>query len=231
MSWPIHPRESARLAALKQYEIMDSSAERAYDELVELAAQLFGVPIAMVVFVDAKRQWFKSKVGMPTAETSREHAFCAYTILDDELFIVPDAKADARFIDNPLVSGDPNIRFYAGAPLISSQGFELGSFCLIDTKPRELDQSQRLILRTLANQVMTLLELRRTTKEMAEALKREAQLRELLPICSYCKNIRDDEGYWQRIESYLNLNAGVELSHGICPDCLNIHFPDEPDES
>lgn len=227
MSWPIHPRENARLAALSQYEIMDSNAEEAYDDLVHLATQLFGVPTALVVLVDAHRQWFKAKIGIQASETPREHAFCSYTILDDELLIVPDARADPRFVNNPLVTDEPNIRFYAGAPLISPQGLEIGSFCLIDSKPRELDQDQRLMLKTLAKQAMTLLELRRAAKELAQALQRESQLRELLPICSYCKNIRDDEGYWQRIESYLNINAGVELSHGICPDCLVIHFPEE----
>lgn len=92
MSWPIHPRESARLVALKQYEIMDSSAEAAYDELVLLATKLFDVPTAMVVLLDERRQWFKAKVGMTPQETPREHAFCSYTILDDEIMIVPDAR-------------------------------------------------------------------------------------------------------------------------------------------
>lgn len=134
-------------------------------------------------------------------------------------------------MNNPLVTGEPKIRFYAGAPLISPQGLELGSLCLIDVEPRQLEPNERLMLKTLANQVMTLLELRRAANDLAKALQREAQLLELIPICSYCKNIRDDEGYWQRIESYLNINTGIVLSHGICPDCLVIHFPDEPEET
>ena len=229
MSWPVHPREAERQRALLDYEILDSTAEQAYDDLVELAATLFQVPTALVVFIDERRQWFKARRGYPSCETPREHAFCAHAILSDEVMVVPDALDDPRFQENPLVVGPPGIRFYAGAPLRSPQGLALGTLCIIDEVPRGLDEAGQALLERLARQVMASLELRRTAADLARALKREEQLRELLPICAYCKNIRDDEGYWQRVESYLHTVTGADLSHGICPSCFEQRFSEEPE--
>jgi diguanylate cyclase (GGDEF)-like protein len=130
--------------------VLDTGESESFDRITRLAANLLDVPIALVVLVDSDRQWFKSRVGLATHETPREHAFCGYTILGNDLFEVPDASIDERFANNPLVTGDPYIRFYAGLPLASANGENLGSLCVIDRKPRSLDARQLEILKDLA---------------------------------------------------------------------------------
>src|SRR5256714_8347120 len=169
MSAPIPLNEVKRLKVLWQYEVLDTVPEEVFDDLPELAARICEAPIAMITLVDEKRQWFKSKVGVTLNETSRDISFCSRAIEQSELFIVPDAAADARFAQNPLVTSDPKIRFYAGAPLISPDGYALGTLCVIDKVPRELRPEQKQALRVLARHVMTQLELRRHSKELHEA--------------------------------------------------------------
>ncbi|MFM0296133.1 sensor domain-containing diguanylate cyclase [Paraburkholderia sp. RL17-383-BIF-A] len=142
--------ESARLDTLRALHILDTLPEERFDRLTRLAKRLFGVPIALVSLVDADRQWFKSCVGLNVSETSRDVSFCAHAIVGDEILMVPDTFADERFHDNPLVTDSPNIRFYAGCPLTVPNGSKLGTLCLIDTKPRGLDEEERELLRDLA---------------------------------------------------------------------------------
>ena len=160
--------DSARLQALDRYGILDTEPEAAFDDLTQLAAHIFVVPIALVSLVDAKRQWFKSKVGLHVRETPKEISFCIHAIQEKQIFEVPDALQDARFRTSPLVTGDPRIRFYAGAPLATPDGQNIGTLCLIDRVPRRLTTEQREILSRLARQVMTQLEFRRTAAQLAQ---------------------------------------------------------------
>ena len=171
---PIPMNEDDRLSALKSYKILDTDAEQAFDDLTLLASQICQTPVALVSFVDSDRQWFKSRVGVEAVQTPRDAACCAHAILSpDELFVVDSALQDDRFADNPLVTGEPEIRFYAGAPLTTSNGHALGTLCVIDTKPRQLTPEQMEGLRALSRQVIVHLELRRAREELKE--KSQAQ--------------------------------------------------------
>jgi diguanylate cyclase (GGDEF)-like protein len=142
--------EATRLDTLRSLNILDTSPEERFDRLTRLAKRLFGVPIALISLVDADRQWFKSCQGLNVSQTARDVSFCGHAILGDEILMVPDALLDERFHDNPLVTGEPKIRFYAGCPLTVPNGSKLGTLCLIDQEPRQLDEDERQLLRDLA---------------------------------------------------------------------------------
>jgi len=220
MNAPLPANEAERLKALREYHILDTETEQSYDDITTLAAHICGVPIAMISLVDEFRQWFKSKVGIEQPETSREVAFCAHAILQNQPFVVRDATRDKRFADNVLVTGEPHIRFYAGIPLVNPEGLALGTLCVVDRQPRRLSAEQQQALQALSRQVMALLELRRVAARLADALAQVKTLQGLLPICAWCKRIRDDKGYWSQVEKYFHDHTGADFSHGICPECL-----------
>ncbi|MEQ9643214.1 MAG: diguanylate cyclase [Alphaproteobacteria bacterium] len=166
---PLPSNESARLACLRDYRVLDTAPEEAFDRVTRLAAGILGVPISLVSLVDADRQWFKSRVGLDATETPRDFAFCAHAICDHEVMEVPDARRDDRFCDNPLVTGAPHIRFYAGAPLETADGHRLGTLCAIDTEPRQLDSDQKQQLHDLASIVIDELELRHLAERSRQA--------------------------------------------------------------
>jgi GAF domain-containing protein len=219
MKAPLPTNEANRLKALREYHILDTETERTYDDITTLAAYICDVPIAMISLVDEARQWFKSKVGLTQRQTPRDVAFCAHAILHREPLVVGDATKDRRFADSALVTGEPHIRFYAGIPLVNPDGLALGTLCVIDHQPRKLTEKQQKALRALARQVMALMELRLVSARLAEALEHVQTLQELLPICAWCKRVRDGEGYWNQVEAYFHEHAGTEFTHGICPDC------------
>lgn len=175
--------EKSRLKALDKYAVLDTPAEEEFDALTRLAAYIARTPIALISLIDGQRQWFKSKVGLSVEQTPRSQAFCHYTIQGEEPLEVNDARLDERFLKNPLVTGDPHIRYYCGVPLSTPEGEMLGSLCVIDKTPKQLDAYQLQALQTLAGEVMARLELRRQKQELEEQKRQleysEAQYRAL----------------------------------------------------
>ncbi len=172
---PKPANETARLEVLRQFEVLDTDPEASFDDLTRLAAYLCNTPIAIITLIDTKRQWFKSRVGLTQAETSRDISFCAHAITRPGPLVVRDALDDERFRENPMVTSDPHIRFYAGAPLTSEEGYSLGTLCVVDRVPRDLTPGQIAALRVLSQQVMTQLELRRTINFLTHSLNHEKQ--------------------------------------------------------
>lgn len=161
--------EAKRLAAVRSYGILDTAYEAIFNDIVAAAARICGTPMSAITVVDADRQWFKSEIGLGLRQTARELSFCAHAILEpDQVMVVGDAAADNRFADNPLVTGDPSIRFYAGAPLVTPEGVAVGSMCVLDRVPRALGDEQLEALRLLSDQVIALLEGRRLLADLAE---------------------------------------------------------------
>lgn len=166
----VHEKERERLKDLESYSILDTLSETDYDDITAIAAGICGTEISLISFIDDKRQWFKSHHGLDVTETPKDYAFCAHAINDQEnVLIVPDARRDDRFHDNPLVTSDPSLIFYAGVPLISDNGLPLGTLCVIDQKPRLLSKSQIQSLRALGRQVMNILNLRKTKLTLEKA--------------------------------------------------------------
>lgn len=172
--------EAARLAALSECKILDTPPEKAFDDITRLAAYICGTPIALISLVDASRQWFKSKVGLDVAETTRDIAFCDHTIKQGEVLIVPDALTEGRFATNPLVNSEPYIRFYAGVPLLTPEGHVLGTLCVIDYVPREMTSGQVEALLTLGDQVSSQILLRRNFEQLKRATSERRKAEEAL---------------------------------------------------
>ncbi|GAX35875.1 response regulator [Nodularia sp. NIES-3585] len=209
--------EVGRIEALLEYKVLDTQPEESFDELTRLASYICGTPIALVSLIDRNRQWFKSKVGLEALETPRDVAFCAHAILQNDVFIVPDTTTDERFATNPLVTSDPNIRFYAGVPLTNVEGYSLGTLCVIDQVPRHLTAEQVDALRILANQVIKQLELRRNLASLVLVNHERQQSRKAR--LQFFKKIAGGFGLASVILviigllSYQNTKTYLEISH------------------
>ncbi len=239
------PENSRRLAPIPDGVRHDLIPE----DCVTLASEICGVPIALLSTVDRNRLLFSAAIGIDSAESEREQAFCSYVLLEPEMQVVSDVWEDPRFAGNPLIAADPPIRFFAGAPLLSQEGYALGTLCALDRQPKRLSPSQLSSFDALSRSVAAMLDARRLSRSLAQAnealacdlrghQKSEQQanvliralqgdesglkiLRGLLSMCSYCKSIRDEEGEWRRLEACITLNPEARFSHGICPDCLD----------
>ena len=213
--------EEARLNALRDYQVLDTAPEQCFDDFTCLAAHICQTPISLISLIDSDRQWFKSSVGLDVQQTHRDVAFCSHAILKPEkLMVVPDTHEDERFRSNPLVLEDPNIRFYAGAPLVTPKGLALGTLCAIDRVPRELSEQQLNALLALSRRVVAQLELRRVSLSLADALDKITILEGLLPICIYCRRVRNDKGYWTQVDDYLRQNSDLEFIQEMCVGCF-----------
>ncbi len=225
MSFPIPHNEEARIKALRDFDEYLQNHDAGLQAFAEIASSVCGAPISLVTMIDRTEQRLIVRCGIDGDKTSRDHAFCAHTIMKQEIMEVEDAQKDPRFSDNPFVTGDPRIRFYAGAPIIDKGGFALGSLCVIDTIPRKLNDDQRSALSLLAKSAMNHLELQRTSAQLAKALADLKTIGGLIPICAHCKGIRNDDGFWQSVEQFMSAHGDVRMSHGICPECLKKHYP------
>ncbi|MFB6345312.1 MAG: histidine kinase dimerization/phosphoacceptor domain -containing protein [bacterium] len=172
LDYPLPENEKERLEELREYDILDTPEEPSFDRLTELASEQFDVPIALVSLLDEDRQWFKSYVGTDFRETDRSCAFCNYVLVEENLQVIPDTHKDSRVSQNPLVNDDPRVRFYAGAPIKSDNGNVLGTFCILDTKPREFDANELDYLKLFARETYSQMELRRKNQELERVRKK-----------------------------------------------------------
>lgn len=202
--------EELRLQDLYSYDILDSQQDKDFDELLEVAAGIYGCPIAAISFVDKERQWFKSSFGLPSSleSTSRDVSICAHTILGNDVMIVEDIAKDERFANNPLIRNNLSIRFYAGAPIVSAKGYSLGTICIIDQKPRELSPEKARWLRILSDQISRLLELRIKNKLLKQKAEEQLQLEKIL----FQKTMQAYETEKQSISTELHENVAQSLA-------------------
>ncbi|MDX2273618.1 MAG: GAF domain-containing protein [Cyanobacteriota bacterium] len=210
MKAPLPANEPERLAALHSYRILDTPAEAAFDDITRLAADICQTPTALISLVDEDRQWFKSKVGLEASETSRDLAFCAHAILQDDPLVVGDALADPRFADNSLVTDSPNIRFYAGVPITTPQGLAVGTLCVLDYQPRQIEAEQVEKLKALSRQVSAQLELRKSLGELEKGSPILSKTPQIKP-----KSFFGRVGGWLGVAAFFLLGGGVAFYHSV----------------
>lgn len=226
----IPANEAERLRVLRRYEILDTEPEAGFDDLLTIAAAVCGMPMGSVTLVDADRQWFKARIGLDLEETPRESSFCAHAILaPGEMTVVPDARLDPRFHDNPHVTGERGIRFYAGAPLLSSEGLPLGALCVMDEQPRELQPYQRDALDALSRQLSALLELRRVSRELKLQLEERDWYEQQLQHFNHELQLQNaDLSEQARVDPLTGLANRRELGAAMEAALREVHRDDAP---
>lgn len=222
--FPLTAAEKERLEALRQFAILDTPPDGAFDRIVKLAARLLDAPIALVSLVDEDRVWFKARHGLDFYEVERDPGLCASAVFSDEAYMIRDALDDPRTLAHPLVAGEFGLRFYAAAPLITRRGHRLGALAVMGFEPRDFAQEDRDTLHDLAALVMEQMELRLTTRKLLGSLERFiTNLHDLqeperfITLCAWTKSIRvGDE--WMTFEHFLRSKLGLNVTHGIHPD-------------
>ncbi|MBA3658281.1 MAG: GAF domain-containing protein [Gemmatimonadales bacterium] len=222
------PREAERLEALRGYEILDTPPDGAFDRVTALAARHFHVPVALVTLVDEDRIWFKSRYGLEAQQIPRSPGLCASAILSDEAYVVTNALEDPRALANPLVAGELGLRFYAAAPLLTHDGYRLGTMNIIDFKPRELDDNGRWALQQFAGLVMDQMELRLSARKAIASLsqvyrgaEQGTDVRQLITVSAWSRKIQV-EGEWLSFEDFLVSKLGAAITHGIDPETAGV---------
>lgn len=223
-TYPTPTNETERLKALKAYSVLDTLSEKEYDAITQLASYICDTPIALVSLIDEERQWFKSTVGLEASETPRNISFCQYTIMGDDIFEVANALESELFSDNPLVTGNPDIRFYAGAPLRNKEGYNLGSLCVIDTKARSLTDDQKKALQLLAAQVVSLLDLRKKNSDFLDSQKELANFIELSVDLVCIANV---DGMLYKVNPAFTTVLGYSKEELAGSSFLNLVHPDD----
>jgi PAS domain S-box-containing protein len=219
--------EQERLCALYSYDVLDTEAEAEYGNMAKLAAQIFGVPFACISLIDKERQWIKASVGLDIDQSPRSSSFCQYTIAGSEVFEVQDTLLDTRFADNPFVSGDPYVRFYAGAPLVDADGYTLGALCIMDRSPNQITSEQKRILETLAGEVVVRLSLKRRKQELRTENLRLEEMLNISSLSPEIHSILDREGNVLFINAAVTNLLGYSVSEALKMNFWQVCYPED----
>ncbi|KIG15345.1 Diguanylate cyclase (GGDEF domain) with GAF sensor [Enhygromyxa salina] len=222
--------DNARVDTLHGYAILDSEPEPRFDALTKISSLALDLPVTLITLVDAAREWTKSAYGVELASLPTQLGFGSAAIAARQLLVIEDISTDPRFAAHPLVTGPLQLRFFAGVPLEVRCGHQIGSLCVFGQTPHAVTPRETELLLALAGQVVQMLELRRTESELEGAVQSIRTLATLIPICSHCRKVRDDENHWSTLERLVQAKTGSRFTHGICPDCVREHYPDAADE-